>query len=167
MKMTARIYAGFSILIEIIKHSCRSSLRPSATISCYIKSFTIRSYNFCTAFPQNLWKTPGRHCAGKAFCLFFCLILLSSCTYFKWTNLPWTKKDEIKKADFRTLENAVISMKEEEVRKRLGEPDVVSLMPDNRILWTYRPPLKVMPNNTDTVYLEFENGRVVKMVKAR
>jgi hypothetical protein len=151
----------------MIKHFFYSSLRLSATISCYIKFFTIRSYNFSTAFPQNLWKTPGRYCAVKAFCLFLCLILLSSCTYFKWTNFKWTKKDEIKKADFRTLENMVISMKEEEVRNRFGDPDVVSLMPDNRILWTYRQPWKIMPDNKDTVYIEFENGRVVKMVKVR
>jgi hypothetical protein len=150
----------------MIKHSCGSFLTRSATISCYIRSFTIRSYNFCTAFPHNLWKTPGRHCAVKAFCLFLGLILLSSCTYLK-TQLKWTKKDGFKKEDQRTLENTVISMKEEEVRKRFGEPDMVSLMPDNHILWTYRLPLKLMPDNRDTIYIEFENGRVVKMVKAR
>jgi len=37
------------------------------------------------------------------------------------------------------LENALISMSEEEVRKKLGEPTMVSLTLEDRIIWTYVP----------------------------
>jgi hypothetical protein len=53
------------------------------------------------------------------------------------------------------------------VKKKFGEPDIVSKMPDNRILWTYQPTWKLMPDNKGTVYVEFENGKVVKMIRAR
>ena len=65
------------------------------------------------------------------------------------------------------LQSGVISMTEDEVRKKVGEPDVVSKTADNNILWTYRPSWKLLPDNKDTVYLEFENGRVTKIIRAR
>jgi hypothetical protein len=65
------------------------------------------------------------------------------------------------------LENSLISMNEEDVRKKLGEPTIVSLTIENRILWTYIPAWKIMPDNKDTVYVEFENGKVVKVIKAK
>jgi hypothetical protein len=58
-------------------------------------------------------------------------------------------------------------MNEEDVRKKLGEPTIVSLTTENRILWTYLPEWKLMPDNKDTVYVEFENGKVIKVVKAK
>jgi hypothetical protein len=64
------------------------------------------------------------------------------------------------------IESSLISMTEEQVRKKLGEPTMVSLTPDNKILWTYRPNWKLMPDNKDTVYLEFEQGIVTKVIKA-
>jgi argininosuccinate synthase len=65
------------------------------------------------------------------------------------------------------MENAMISMTEEDVRKRLGEPNIVSVTPENKIIWTYRPSWKIMPDNKNTVYVEFENGKVVKIIKVR
>ena len=47
-----------------------------------------------------------------------------------------------------------------------GEPTMVSLTPDSRILWTYRPEWKLMPDNKDTVYVEFDGGKVTKVIKA-
>jgi len=64
-------------------------------------------------------------------------------------------------------DSAVIDMTEAEVKKRFGEPDVVSKMPDNHILWTYQPTWKLMPDNKGTMYLEFENGKVIKILRAR
>jgi len=61
----------------------------------------------------------------------------------------------------------VIDMTEAEVKKKFGEPDVVSKMPDNRIIWTYQPTWKIMPDNKGTVYIEFENGKVIKIIRAR
>jgi hypothetical protein len=64
-------------------------------------------------------------------------------------------------------DTSVIDMTESEVKKKFGEPDVVSKMPDNRILWTYQPTWKILPDNQGTVYIEFVNGRVVKIIRAR
>jgi hypothetical protein len=64
-------------------------------------------------------------------------------------------------------DSSVIDMTEAEVKKKFGEPDVVSKMPDNRIIWTYQPTWKIMPDNKGTVYIEFENGKVVKIIRAR
>ncbi len=61
----------------------------------------------------------------------------------------------------------MISMTETEVKKRLGEPDIVSKTPDNHIIWTYRPSWKIMPDNKDTIYVEFEDGKVIKVTKGR
>jgi outer membrane protein assembly factor BamE (lipoprotein component of BamABCDE complex) len=58
-------------------------------------------------------------------------------------------------------------MSEEEIRKKLGEPTMVSLTTEDRILWTYVPEWKLMPDNKDTVYVEFEKGKVVKVIKAK
>jgi hypothetical protein len=64
-------------------------------------------------------------------------------------------------------DSGVIDMTEAEVKKKYGEPDIVSKMPDNRILWTYQPTWKLLPDNKGTVYIEFENGKVVKIIRAR
>ncbi len=64
-------------------------------------------------------------------------------------------------------DTSVIDMTEAEVKKKFGEPDIVSKMPDNRIIWTYQPTWKIMPDNKGTVYIEFENGKVIKIIRAR
>jgi hypothetical protein len=64
-------------------------------------------------------------------------------------------------------DSGVIDMTETEVKKKYGEPDIVSKMPDNRILWTYQPTWKLLPDNKGTIYIEFENGKVVKIIRAR
>jgi hypothetical protein len=64
------------------------------------------------------------------------------------------------------MENSLISMNEDQVRKKLGEPTIVSLTPDKKILWTYRPSWKLMPDNKGTIYLEFDQGIVTKVIKA-
>ncbi len=65
-------------------------------------------------------------------------------------------------------EDKMISMTREEVVKAMGgQPDVVSRESDGRIVWTYRPGWKLIPDNKGTVYIEFEGDRVVKVVRAR
>ena len=64
------------------------------------------------------------------------------------------------------IESSLISMNEDQVRKKLGEPTMVSLTPDNKILWTYRPDWKIMPDNKNTVYVEYDQGIVTKVIKA-
>jgi hypothetical protein len=55
----------------------------------------------------------------------------------------------------------------DDVKKRLGEPDIVSRTPENKIIWTYLPSWKIMPDNKDTVYVEFDDGKVVKVIKGK
>lgn len=114
-------------------------------------------YNLCTAFPQFLWKS-----LKSPLFTMTCMILLScfvlvSCSSMK----KLTGKSQ------PTVESSLVSMSEEEVRKKLGEPTMVSLTPDNKVLWTYRPDWKIMPDNKDTVYVEFEDGKVTKVIKAK
>jgi hypothetical protein len=113
-------------------------------------------YDLFTTFPQKLWKT----CKNPV-CLRVCTILLCILVLFSCGSSKSVKKGK------PALENAVISMSEDEARKKLGEPDVVSRTPENNIIWTYKPKWKIMPDNKDTIYVEFENGKVTKIVRAR
>ena len=130
-----------------------------------IKRMKTNFYNFYTGFPPKMWKSRRTAFLTKTCTVLLCLFLLVSCSYFKKT----TGKDQAKNQTPATpaLENSLISMNEEDVRKKLGEPTIVSLTVENRILWTYVPAWKIMPDNKDTVYVEFENGKVVKVVKAK
>jgi hypothetical protein len=116
---------------------------------------SLSSYLF-TTFPQKLWKTCKNPVRLKTCTILLCILLLFSCSSFKSAK----KKGPV-------LENAVISMSEDEVKKKMGEPNVVSKTPEGNILWTYNPQWKIMPDNKDTIYIEFENGKVIKIVKAR
>jgi hypothetical protein len=143
--------------------------------------------NLFTCFPQKLWKTLKRPIVTNACLILLSLALIPSCTYFKGgtkqdkaTQDP--KADEAAQLDSEKKaaapakeppkaklvpDNSVIDMTDAEVKKKFGEPDIVSKMPDNRIIWTYQPTWKIMPDNKDTVYIEFENGKVVKIIRAR
>jgi len=113
-------------------------------------------YNLSTAFPQKLWKTlKSPRFSMTCIVLLSCFVLLS-CSYVKKV----TGKPQ------PLMENSLISMNEDDVRKKLGEPTMVSLTPENRIIWTYRPEWKIMPDNKGTVYVEFDNGKVTKVIKA-
>ena len=126
-----------------------------------IKRIKPNYYNFCTGFPPKMWKSQRTAFLTKTCIILLCLFLLVSCSYFKKT----TGKQQTPAKP--VLENSLISMNEEDVRKKLGEPTIVSLTIENRILWTYIPAWKLIPDNKDTVYIEFENGKVVKAVKAK
>jgi hypothetical protein len=75
------------------------------------------------------------------------LIFSSGCT-------GWTQK--------RTQALRMVGSPSEEVKKHIGEPDVVAKNQDNVIIWIYRPPYKLMPNEEGNVYLEFQDGKVAK-----
>jgi hypothetical protein len=89
--------------------------------------------------------------------IFLCLILLCACG----------GKKQVKQEALPTTDSALVSLDQEEVKKRFGEPTSVSKTPENRLLWTYRPDWKLMPNDKGTIYLEFENGKVAKVIRAR
>ncbi len=52
---------------------------------------------------------------------------------------------------------------EAEVKSVIGEPDVISLTPENKFLWRYRPAWKIIPSPRDTLYVEFDNGKAIKV----
>jgi len=161
----------------------------------YINMLTVDPDNFFTGFPQKMWITLKSPIVINACLVILCLSLLSSCSYFKGSkkqdkseqapaataqsdqkepdsSKPGSEKktaapDKEPPKSKLTPDTSVIDMTEAEVKKKFGEPDVVSKMPDNRILWTYYPAWKIMPDNKDTVYIEFVNGRVVKIIRAR
>jgi hypothetical protein len=144
--------------IDIIKYMNCAGKTQKRMMMNKIKGIKTNFYNLCTGFPQKMWKNSGTSFLSKACVILLCLFLLGSCTYLK----------KMKgKEQTPVLENSLISMDETEVRKKLGEPTIVSLNAENRILWTYTPSWKLMPDNKDTVYVEFENGKVIKVIKAK
>jgi hypothetical protein len=72
-----------------------------------------------------------------------------------------------KKDSYRNIDNSLISSGQEEVRKRFGEPDSVSRTADNHIMWIYKPTWKLMPNEKDTLFVEFEEGKVIKLFRLK
>lgn len=143
--------------------------------------------NLFTGFPQKMWKTLKNPMFLKACSIVVCLLLLSSCTYFKGSkkqdqgaqesvSLDTAKSARQVKGQQSTTEvsrmkpapeSALIDKGEEDVKKRFGEPDIVSKTPDGHIIWTYKPTWKLMPDNKGTLYVEFEAGKVIKIVRAR
>ena len=113
-------------------------------------------YNFSTGFPQKLWKTFKSPAFSRSCIILLSCFILVSCSYMK--NIAGKPQP--------VMENSLIAMNEDQVRKKLGEPTMVSLTSDNKILWTYRPEWKIMPDNKNTVYIEFDQGTVTKVIKA-
>ena len=123
---------------------------------CIINKLQASFYNLSTAFPQKLWKSFKSPLFSRVCIVLLSCFILVSCSYMK--NVTGKPQPAV--------ETALISMNEDDVRKKLGEPTMVSLTPDSRILWTYRPGWKLMPDNKDTVYVEFDGGKVTKVIKA-
>jgi hypothetical protein len=100
------------------------------------------------------------------FCLLFFIIatlsLVTSCTWFKSEKGKLTGKEDV-----TTLQSALMDTNEDEIRKRFGEPTMVSKTPENHIIWTYRPAWKIVPDNAGTLYVEFQEGKVIKVLKVR
>jgi hypothetical protein len=157
MRKKILTYSVFQIILDNIGFFNCTGIKRNNKIIYNINKLEALPYDFFTAFPQKLWKTAKTPIFLKTCSILLCMLVLYSCTYLKST----------KKAGNPALENTVISMNEEEVKKKLGEPDIVSKTPDNHIVWTYRPSWKIMPNNKDTIYIEFEDGKVIKIIKAK
>lgn len=60
---------------------------------------------------------------------------------------------------------ALISQGEDEVKAKLGQPTVISKTTEGHVLWTYRPPWKILPNDKGTLYVEFNDGKAIKIFK--
>lgn len=116
-----------------------------------------KNCNLSTTYQQKMLKTSKTPLFLNVFLAFLCVLFLFSCS----------SSEKKAKKGHPAMENAVISMTEDEVKKKLGEPDIVSKTPENKIIWTYMPVWKIMPDNKDTVYIEFEDGKVVKVIKSK
>jgi hypothetical protein len=156
MKKLISKHTFFGIIAENIRFLICSVRRQSNLIVFNNNKLRPISCGLLTTFPQKLWKTCKNPVSLSICIILLCIPVLFSCSSSKTAK----KKGPV-------MENAVISMSEDEVRKKLGEPDVVSKTPENNIIWTYRPKWKIMPDNKDTIYVEFENGKATKIVKSR
>jgi len=143
------------------------------------------SYNLFTGFPQKLWKTPTKASILYALSIFLCLLLISSCSFFRSSkkeakpapdkaaqqeavaDAKSKPKDKPKAPDKKkvALDNSLIDKGEDAVKLKFGEPDIVSKTTDSQIIWTYKPKYKLWPDNSDVVFVEFENGKVAKIVR--
>jgi hypothetical protein len=147
-------------LVDIISYfSCLGKGQKSMIIN-NIKRIKTYFYNFCTGFPPKMWKSQRTSFFSQTCITLLCLFLLISCSSLK-------KMVGTEQTKTPVLENSLISMSEEEIRKKLGEPTMVSLTLEDRIIWTYVPEWKLIPDNKDTVYVEFEKGKVIKVIKAK
>ncbi len=165
--------------------SCLRFMQKKA-ITCFFNELRTTSYNLFTGFPQKLWKTPYNHALVRVCSVLLCLVFLTSCSYFrsakkdakpaaqpkvaeqaKPAETPKKKSAPEPKKTRIALDNALIDQGQEEVKKQFGEPDVVSKTPENQILWTYRPKWKLIPDSADTVYVQFVDGKVVKIVRTQ
>jgi hypothetical protein len=159
MKKRALRHPVFRIVLENIRLLFCSPQRQIDKTTHNNNKLRKASYGNFTSFPQKMWKTCKSPVCSNIYALLLCILVLSSCSFFKSTKEP--------KLSHPALQNGVISMTEDEVRKKVGEPNIVSKTVDNNILWTYKPSWKLLPDNKDTIYIEFENGKVIKIIKAR
>jgi hypothetical protein len=88
----------------------------------------------------------------------FCFLGLPACSTIKGTQKP-------KQVTKSSPESALMSQGEDEVKAKLGEPTVVNKTNDGHVLWVYRPSWKILPNDNGTLYVEFDEGKVIKIFK--
>lgn len=150
----------FLINSKIVKNIKKIFLSPeiqNIKLLCDFNNLTGFSYNFYTIFPQKLWKTSKVIIFLIIFALLSVMLSLHGCGSSKGT----------KKAESIQSEQGLLSMDEEQIRQKLGEPTAISKTTENNTLWTYKPSWRIIPYNKDTLYIEFENGKVVRVYKVR
>ena len=114
---------------------------------------TRSSYNLFTGFPQKLWKAYATAPIILALC---CMVLFAGCSKSKGVSGDQRAKPS---SNSSPMDNALISKEQEDVRKRLGDPTVVSKTMEDHILWVYSPTWKIMPNDKGTLYVEFRKRK--------
>jgi hypothetical protein len=150
-------YSVYRIAGETIRLSHRHMRRE---VGIFVSnSIWLRGHDdgFSTNYQQKLWKIQKTCHALTLFFFFLSSLGLSACSQGKGVER------------FKTLPagTTLIASSETEVRKILGEPDVVSKTIENRILWTYNPSWKIVPSPKDTLYVEFDGERVVKIFQVK
>ena len=118
----------------------------------HFKSLYGNCDTFSTDCPQKLWKIQKTCQVLIALSCIVGLLFLTGCGQGKGVER------------FKALPrgDTLVGKTEAEVRKTIGEPDIISKTPENKILWRYRPSWKVIPSPKDTLYVEFDNGKVTK-----
>jgi hypothetical protein len=116
-----------------------------------------RDDSFSTDSPQKLWKIQKACQAFIVLSLLVALLFVSACSQGKGVE------------KFKALPRGttLIGKTETEVKQAIGEPTEISLTPENRILWKYRPSWKIIPSPKDTLYVEFDNGKVAKVFQIK
>ncbi len=112
--------------------------------------------SFSTDCPQKMWKIQKTCQVLIVLFLLISLLSLASCQA--------TGVERFRKLPRGTT---LIDKSPAEVKQLLGEPSAMSKTPENRILWTYRPSWKVVPTPKDTLYVEFENEKAVKVFQIK
>ena len=86
-----------------------------------------------------------------------CLVTLPACSTLKAAARPKQARP--------TPESSLIGQDQDEVKKKLGQPTDVSKTAEGNLLWVYRPPWTLLPTQKGTQYVEFKDGKVVKVFK--
>jgi hypothetical protein len=86
-----------------------------------------------------------------------CIVTLPACSTLKAAAKPKQEKP--------APESVLIGQDQDEVKKKLGQPSDVSKTAEGNLLWVYRPSWKVLPDDKGTQYVEFKDGKVVKVFK--
>jgi hypothetical protein len=104
-----------------------------------------------------LWKIQKACQTLVTLILLVSLLPLSACSTSKAAQVVGSRGGEA----------ALMAKTEDEVRQAIGQPDVVSKTPENALLWIYQPAWRIVPSPRNTVYVEFDKGKVVKVFKIK
>jgi hypothetical protein len=150
-------YSTYRILGETIRFSHGHMRRLLKLFINNFRRLCDQDDRFSTNCPQKMWTIQKACHILFLFFLFFSFLGLSACSQGKGVER------------FKALPagTSLMAKGDAEVRKTLGEPDVVSKTPENRILWMYKPSWKVVPSPKDTLYVEFDDGKVAKVFQIK
>jgi len=157
IKLKERCYIMNKKIIKNIRNFFWQRFKKNINFDFIFNELDKFSYNFCTSFPQKLWKTQK----ALIFLTICIVLLIMSGSYGCSPSKKSIKSEKIQ------LEQMLLSMDENQVREKFGEPTVISRTSENNILWTYKPSWRIIPYNKDTVYIEFEKGKVIRAYKVR
>jgi hypothetical protein len=143
--------------MKIVMFSGCLKIRRSNKRGSDINKLNLYSYNFFTAFQQKMWKI-GSLAA---------LLMVVLCLLLTVTACSGARAKGAQKSGPVGQDENLISKNQDEVRKRFGEPTAVSKTLDDHIFWVYRPSWKIMPNYKGTLYVEFENEKVIKVFRTK